>query len=133
MKIYLETVTEIFSFFPNFSFIIKDRETFFTPAQRSQVVWKILTRTRFDEGVRDKPAVHQVSDKTTKLIWICRFGMSFVIYFLLNLKQTGIRRLLNDKTFHAAFPLHDGPYDEDDFNGEPNDRRVSSNKEFIKE
>ncbi|ODN04168.1 Anoctamin-5 [Orchesella cincta] len=77
-------------------FIIKDRETFFTPAQRSQIVWKILTRTGFDEKARDKPGVH----------------------------QTGIRRLLNDKTFSAAFPLHDGPYDEDDFNGEPNDRRL---------
>lgn len=44
------------------SFIIKDRETFFTPAQRSQIVWKILTRTRFDDGGvdSDKPAVHQV-------------------------------------------------------------------------
>ncbi|CAL8116032.1 unnamed protein product [Orchesella dallaii] len=77
-------------------FIIKDRETFFTPAQRSQIVWKILTRTGFDEKIRDKPGVH----------------------------QTGIRRLLNDKTFSATFPLHDGPYDEDDFNGEPNDRRL---------
>ncbi|CAB0010579.1 unnamed protein product [Nesidiocoris tenuis] len=30
-------------------FIIKDRETFFTSAQRSQVAWTILMRTKFDE------------------------------------------------------------------------------------
>lgn len=35
--------------------------------------------------------------------------------------QTGIRRLLNDKTFNASFPLHEGPYNEDN---DPNDRRV---------
>lgn len=106
-------------YFVHNSFIIKDRETFFTPAQRSQIVWKILTRTRFDEGVNDKPAIHQVAE-------IMNWKKAFELVSRERNKsfQTGIRRLLNDKTFHAAFPLHDGPYDEDDYNGEPNDRRV---------
>uniref|UniRef100_A0A0K8SKC7 Anoctamin n=2 Tax=Lygus hesperus TaxID=30085 RepID=A0A0K8SKC7_LYGHE len=30
-------------------FIVKDRETFFTSAQRSQIAWTILMRTKFDE------------------------------------------------------------------------------------
>ncbi|OXA52495.1 Anoctamin-4 [Folsomia candida] len=74
-------------------FIIKDRETFFTPAQRSQIAWKIMTRVRFDDGGDEKVGV----------------------------QLTGIRRLLNDKTFNASFPLHEGPYNEDN---DPNDRRL---------
>jgi hypothetical protein len=31
-------------------FIIKDRETFFTAAQRSQVVWKIMMRAKYDDS-----------------------------------------------------------------------------------
>lgn len=31
-------------------FIIKDRETFFTAAQRSQVVWQIMMRAKYDDS-----------------------------------------------------------------------------------
>lgn len=33
-----------------FRFIIKDRETFFTPSQRSQIVWEILLRVRYNNS-----------------------------------------------------------------------------------
>nr|CAD7458927.1 unnamed protein product [Timema tahoe] len=58
-------------------FIVKDRENFFTSAQRSQIVWQIMMRAKYDD-----------SDKV------------------------GIRRLLNNQTFLAAFPLHEGRYDQ---------------------
>ncbi|XP_054290583.1 anoctamin-4-like [Macrosteles quadrilineatus] len=33
-------------------FVVKDRESFYTSAQRSQVVWQILLRTKYDDGAR---------------------------------------------------------------------------------
>ena len=35
-------------------FILKDREDFFTSAQRSHIVWQILLRTSYDESHPDK-------------------------------------------------------------------------------
>jgi len=37
-----------------FRFIIKDRDTFFTPAQRSMIAHEVLMRTRFDDSVSTK-------------------------------------------------------------------------------
>lgn len=39
-------------------------------------------------------------------------------------ERVGIRRLLNDYTFLAAFPLHEGSYDKDAPNGFLFDRRL---------
>ncbi|XP_037087144.1 anoctamin-5-like isoform X2 [Pollicipes pollicipes] len=76
-------------------FVIKSRETFFTSAQRSQIVWQILMRTKYTDSAH-------VNDRS----------------------KVGINRLLNNGAFVAAFPLHDGSYKEDDGSGTPNDRRL---------
>ncbi|XP_050678239.1 anoctamin-4 [Leptidea sinapis] len=71
-------------------FLVKDRYTQFSPAQRSLLVMQILLRTRYDSN-------------ETKL---------------------GIRRLLNDGTFLACFPLHEGRYDADNPDTTQTDRRL---------
>lgn len=43
--------------------------------------------------------------------------------------QVGIRRLLNDGTYVACFPLHEGNYEKDEIDGQVLDRRVSRAKE----
>ncbi|PSN52662.1 hypothetical protein C0J52_06028 [Blattella germanica] len=70
-------------------FIIKDRETFFTATQRSQVVWQIMMRAKYDDS-----------------------------------EKVGIRRLLNNGTYLAAFPLHEGSYNIDSPTGVNLDRRL---------
>ena len=45
---------DIFTFNIFFRFIVKDRETFFSSAQRSQIVWAILMRTPYDDEDVDK-------------------------------------------------------------------------------
>ncbi|XP_063218601.1 anoctamin-4 [Bacillus rossius redtenbacheri] len=59
-------------------FVIKERESTFTSAQRSQIVWQIMMRAKYDDG-----------------------------------EKVGIRRLLNNQTYLAAYPLHEGRYDKD--------------------
>ncbi|XP_063697061.1 anoctamin-4 [Culicoides brevitarsis] len=74
---------------PEEMFIVKDRMTHFTSAQRSMIVMQILLRTRFDDTER-----------------------------------VGIRRLLNDATYVACFPLHEGRYDRNHSTGQMFDRRI---------
>ncbi|XP_075159793.1 anoctamin-5 [Haematobia irritans] len=74
---------------PEEQFIVKDRATAFTSAQRSQMVMQILLRTPFDDSDR-----------------------------------CGIRRLLNDNTYLACFPLHEGRYDRPHSSGVSLDRRI---------
>ncbi|XP_060808841.1 anoctamin-4 [Amyelois transitella] len=71
-------------------FLVKDRHTQFSPAQRSLLVMQILLRARYD-------------NTETKM---------------------GIRRLLNDGTYLACFPLHEGRYDVDLSDGTVTDRRL---------
>jgi anoctamin-4 len=71
-------------------FIVKDRMTNYTGAQRSGIVFQILLRAKFDDG-----------------------------------EKNGIRRLLNDGTYIACFPLHEGRYDKPHDSGIMLDRRVS--------
>ena len=55
MNVFLFVVISLHlpnSFF--FRFIVKDRETFFSSAQRSQIVWAILMRTPYDDEDVDK-------------------------------------------------------------------------------
>lgn len=68
---YENVKSEIKLIFKIFSFIIKDRETFFTPAQRSQIAWKIMTRVRFDDGGDEKVGV--------QLVNLCVGGASFIL------------------------------------------------------
>ncbi|XP_053674951.1 anoctamin-5 [Anopheles nili] len=77
---------------PEEQFIVKDRCTSYTSAQRSLIVMQILMRTRFDE--------------TEKV------------------NNVGIRRLLNDGTYLACFPLHEGRYDTNHSSGAEFDRRL---------
>ncbi|XP_058065687.1 anoctamin-4 [Anopheles bellator] len=77
---------------PEEQFIVKDRCTSYTSAQRSLVVMQILMRTRFDETEK--------------------------VY------NVGIRRLLNDGTYLACFPLHEGRYDRNHSSGALFDRRL---------
>ncbi|XP_064081291.1 anoctamin-5-like isoform X3 [Macrobrachium nipponense] len=78
-------------------FIIKDRESFFTPSQRSQIVWEILLRARYTETELDSYMKH---------------------------RSIGISRLLTNETYAAAYPLHDGRYDKDNPDGTYCDRRL---------
>ncbi|XP_052748991.1 anoctamin-4 isoform X1 [Galleria mellonella] len=71
-------------------FLVKDRHTQFSPAQRSLLVMQILLRAKYD-------------NTDTKM---------------------GIRRLLNDGTYTACFPLHEGRYDVDLSDGTATDRRL---------
>ncbi|XP_014371714.2 anoctamin-4 isoform X2 [Papilio machaon] len=71
-------------------FLVKDRHTQFSPAQRSMLVMQILLRARYDSI-------------ETKM---------------------GIRRLLNDGTYLACFPLHEGRYDLNSPDGSTTDRRL---------
>lgn len=68
---------------------------------------QILLRAKFDDT--DKVIV--------KLVMI--------ILMLCYVIQVGIRRLLNDYTYLACFPLHEGRYDKVDSSGKLLDRRVS--------
>ncbi|XP_004518751.2 anoctamin-5 [Ceratitis capitata] len=70
-------------------FIVKDRATAYTSAQRSLMVMQVLIRTPFDDSDR-----------------------------------VGIRRLLNDSTYLACFPLHEGRYDRPHSSGVSFDRRL---------
>ncbi|XP_030373026.1 anoctamin-4 [Scaptodrosophila lebanonensis] len=74
---------------PEEQFIVKDRATAYTSAQRSLMVMQVLIRTPFDESDR-----------------------------------SGIRRLLNDGTYLACFPLHEGRYDRPHSSGISLDRRI---------
>ncbi|XP_059176973.1 anoctamin-4-like isoform X2 [Physella acuta] len=61
-------------------FIIQDKETFFTPAQRSLLTYQVLSRAIFED--LGDPAKNKF----------------------------GITNLLNNGTYDAAFPLHEGEY-----------------------
>ncbi|CAF4888233.1 unnamed protein product [Pieris macdunnoughi] len=71
-------------------FLVKDRHTQFSPAQRSLLVMQILLRARYDN----------------------------------NETKMGIRRLLNDGTYLACFPLHEGRYNTDNPDKTQTDRRL---------
>ena len=104
-----------------FRFIVKDRDTFFTSAQRTLIVWQILMRTRYGDS----------KDDHSKVFWL----LAMCIFPGLNVhdistkkwlfRQVGIVRLLSKGTYSAAYPLHDGRYDKDGPNGEQCARRVS--------
>ncbi|CAB3257489.1 unnamed protein product [Arctia plantaginis] len=71
-------------------FLVKDRHTQFSPAQRSFLVMQILVRAKYD----------------------------------INETKLGIRRLLNDGTYLACFPLHEGRHDIGMSDGSITDRRL---------
>ncbi|KAH9630903.1 hypothetical protein HF086_014644 [Spodoptera exigua] len=71
-------------------FLVKDRHTQFSPAQRSLLVMQILLRAKYDN----------------------------------NETKMGIRRLLNDGTYTACFPLHEGRYEVNLSDGTVTDRRL---------
>lgn len=75
---------------PEDQFIVKDRLSSYTSAQRSTIVMQILLRAKYDET-----------------------------------EKVGIRRLLNDGTYLACFPLHEGRYDRAHSSGAIFDRRVN--------
>ncbi|XP_061192079.1 anoctamin-4-like isoform X3 [Saccostrea echinata] len=66
------------------TFVIKDKDTFFTNAQRSKICYEILSRTHFTDSDDDE------EDKIKK--------------------KFGIRKLTDNQTYTAAYPLHDGRY-----------------------
>lgn len=85
----MQTINATQHISPHIRFIVKDRATSFTSAQRSLMVMQVLLRTPFDDSDR-----------------------------------CGIRRLLNDKTYLACFPLHEGRYDRPHSSGVSLDRRI---------
>ena len=113
---------------------MKDREDYFTGAQRSQIVWQILLRTPYDVT---RP------DKVRPLLDIIFLSSSHVLLFgpvcpklrergtaeqsktsVIHL-QVGVVRLINKNVVEACFPLHEGRHDINGPQGEKSDRRVS--------
>ena len=86
---------------------MKDREDYFTGAQRSQIVWMILLRTPYDVTRPDK--VRAIVD---------------FIFLAFILMQVGVVRLINKNVVEACFPLHEGRHDVNGPQGEKSDRRV---------
>ena len=41
-------------------FIVKDRDSFFTSAQRSLIVWQVLMRTRYGDSKEDQSKVEMI-------------------------------------------------------------------------
>ncbi|XP_060533932.1 anoctamin-4-like [Cylas formicarius] len=70
-------------------FVVKDRATSYSSAQRSLIVMQILLRTKFDD-----------------------------------IDKVGIRRLLNNSTYVACFPLHESSWDRSESDGTMLDRRL---------
>lgn len=70
----------------NKEFVIKDKDTFFTHAQRSKICYEILSRAHFLDLDDD-------DDKFNK--------------------KFGVRKLVDNQTYNAAYPLHDGRYHSD--------------------
>ncbi|KAL5010642.1 hypothetical protein ScPMuIL_012947 [Solemya velum] len=62
-------------------FVIESKETFFTSAQRSRITYTILSRCVYEENSSD-----------------------------LSKNKFGIKKLLSNGVYQAAFPLHDGEY-----------------------
>ncbi|KAK3097463.1 hypothetical protein FSP39_009845, partial [Pinctada imbricata] len=64
-------------------FVIQDKDSFFTNAQRSKIAFEILSRAQYedDENKEDKAS-----------------------------KKFGIKKLLKNQSYLAAYPLHDGRY-----------------------
>ncbi|KAG1687430.1 Anoctamin-4 [Nymphon striatum] len=48
-------------------FLIEDKKTFFSPSQRSQIVWEILTRTQYDDKRKSKIGIEQLINSDTYL------------------------------------------------------------------
>ena len=46
-----------------FRFVIKNRDTFFTSAQRSLIVWQILIRTKYGDDESDKVGIKRLLSK----------------------------------------------------------------------
>ncbi|XP_052808380.1 anoctamin-4-like isoform X2 [Mya arenaria] len=63
-------------------FVIKDRDSFFTNAQRSRIVYAILARAFYEDEDPNNPGK----------------------------RRFGIKKLLANGTFNAAYPLHEGKY-----------------------
>lgn len=93
---------------------MKDRELDYTSAQRSQVAWQILVRCAYDRHDKEKVFSH------LRYLIEIKFRRKFLYL------QVGIRRLLNNQTYLAAYPLHEGSYNKDPPTGaEKLDRRVN--------
>lgn len=67
-------------------FVIKDKDTFFTNSQRSKICYEILSRTHFSDFDDDEDKIN---------------------------KKFGVRKLVDNQTYNAAYPLHDGRYHSD--------------------
>lgn len=72
--------------FINKEFVIKDKDTFFTNSQRSKICYEILSRTHFSDLDDDEDKIN---------------------------KKFGVRKLVDNQTYNAAYPLHDGRYHSD--------------------
>lgn len=72
--------------FINKEFVIKDKDTFFTNSQRSKICYEILSRTHFSDFDDDEDKIN---------------------------KKFGVRKLVDNQTYNAAYPLHDGRYHSD--------------------
>ena len=94
----------------NSRYIMKDREKYFTGAQRSQIVWQILLRTPYDVTRPDK------AKQTISTVFMITF---------ISIGQVGVVRLINKNVVEACFPLHEGRHDVNGPQGEKSDRRVS--------
>ncbi|XP_044763195.1 anoctamin-4-like isoform X2 [Coccinella septempunctata] len=114
----------------------KEKSTFWTRLQRS---WEDFFRYDTDL-IEEDPSFHaatQGADREEQFIVkdrVTEFASSqrsmIVMQILLRVRyddaadKVGIRRLLNDNTYLACFPLHEGKFDREDSNGRLLDRRL---------
>ena len=75
----------------------EDKETFFTRAQRSRMVYEILSATTF--GREKKGEVEILYQDQISIFNLSNLRQNF--------SQVGISRLVEEGAFNAAFPLHD--------------------------
>ncbi len=102
-------------------YILKDRQTFFTGAQRSMIVWQILMRTRYDPEDKDRVGIRRLLSHGSYK-WAKQRRIIFCLGFIVNTQTNHLYR--------AAYPLHDGSYDVTPEHGLLSDRRVSEETFF---
>ncbi|CAG0881377.1 unnamed protein product [Cyprideis torosa] len=88
-------------------FIIKNRDEFFTPAQRSYVVFEILRRASYKQDERQK--IHRERDHGEHIPSPSKVSQEeSADHHREKVPKFGITRLLNQEVYDAVYPLHDG-------------------------
>lgn len=112
-------------------FVIKDKDSFFTNAQRSKIVFEILSRAPYedDENREDKASKKfgmfllvfhvdadlwiQIIEMNVRLCLWSKFVLKYKFcigcfwYKIVQFHFVGIKKLIKNQSYLAAYPLHD--------------------------